>query len=79
MPFGPRCRCRSCARTSLGSYQIHEARAHGADVVLLIVAALEQNTLIGLLERVERLGMTALVESNTEKTKPTGRSRPGPA
>jgi indole-3-glycerol phosphate synthase len=50
----------------VGSYQVHEARAHGADVVLLIVAALEQNTLIGLLERVESLGMTALVEVHTE-------------
>jgi indole-3-glycerol phosphate synthase len=50
----------------LGSYQVHEARAHGADVVLLIVAALDQNTLIGLRERVESLGMTALVEVHTE-------------
>ena len=47
-------------------YQVHEARAHGADVVLLIVAALEQNTLIGLRERIESLGMTALVEAHTE-------------
>ena len=50
----------------VGSYQVHEARAHGADVVLLIVAALDQNTLIGLRERVESLGMTALVEVHTE-------------
>ena len=49
----------------VGSYQVHEARAHGADVVLLIVAALEQNVLIGLRERVESLGMTALVEVHT--------------
>lgn len=49
------------------SYQVHEARAHGADVVLLLVAALDQNTLIGLRERVESLGMTALVEVNTEE------------
>lgn len=49
------------------SYQVHEARAHGADVVLLIVAALDQNTLIGLRERVESLGMTALVEVHTEE------------
>jgi indole-3-glycerol phosphate synthase len=48
------------------SYQVHEARAHGADVVLLIVAALDQNTLIGLRERIESLGMTALVEVHTE-------------
>jgi indole-3-glycerol phosphate synthase len=50
----------------VGSYQVHEARAHGADAVLLIVAALDQNTLIGLRERVESLGMTALVEVHTE-------------
>jgi indole-3-glycerol phosphate synthase len=50
----------------VGSYQVHEARAHGADMVLLIVAALDQNTLIGLRERIESLGMTALVEVHTE-------------
>ncbi|WP_020671567.1 indole-3-glycerol phosphate synthase TrpC [Amycolatopsis nigrescens] len=43
-------------------YQVHEARLHGADMVLLIVAALEQNALSALLDRVESLGMTALVE-----------------
>ena len=47
-------------------YQVHEARAHGADLVLLIVAALEQNVLCGLLDRIESLGMTALVEVHTE-------------
>ncbi|QPK80502.1 indole-3-glycerol phosphate synthase TrpC [Schaalia sp. ZJ405] len=46
-------------------YQIHEARAHGADIVLLIVAALEQNVLVSLLERVHSLGMEALVESHS--------------
>ena len=50
----------------ISSYQVHEARAHGADLVLLIVAALEQNALVGLLERVESLGMTALVEVHNE-------------
>ncbi len=50
----------------VSSYQVHEARAHGADLVLLIVAALEQNALMGLLERVESLGMTALVEVHDE-------------
>ena len=51
----------------VSSYQVHEARAYGADIVLLIVAALEQNALIGLLERVESLGMTALVEVHDEQ------------
>ena len=46
-------------------YQVHEARAHGADVVLLIVAALEQNALVALTDRIESLGMTALVEVHT--------------
>ena len=55
-----------CKDFVVSAYQVHEARAHGADVVLLIVAALEQNALVGLLERVESLGMTALVEVHTE-------------
>ncbi|MGY1838536.1 MULTISPECIES: indole-3-glycerol phosphate synthase TrpC [unclassified Modestobacter] len=50
----------------VSSYQVHEARAHGADLVLLIVAALEQPVLTGLLERIESLGMTALVEVHSE-------------
>lgn len=44
------------------SYQVWEARAYGADLVLLIVAALEQEALVSLVERVHSLGMTALVE-----------------
>lgn len=47
-------------------YQVWEARANGADLVLLIVAALEQDVLLGLRERVESLGMTALVEVHDE-------------
>jgi indole-3-glycerol phosphate synthase len=43
-------------------YQVWEARAHGADMVLLIVAALEQMALESLVERIHSLGMTALVE-----------------
>ncbi len=45
-------------------YQIWEARAHGADVVLLIVAALEQTVLTSYIERTHSLGMTALVETH---------------
>ena len=43
-------------------YQVWEARAHGADLCLLIVAALEQTVLESLVDRVHSLGMTALVE-----------------
>jgi indole-3-glycerol phosphate synthase len=51
----------------IGTYQVHEARAAGADLVLLIVAALEQNVLASLLDRIESLGMTALVEVHNEE------------
>lgn len=47
-------------------YQVYEARAHGADLVLLIVAALDQPRLAGLLDLVTALGMTALVEVHDE-------------
>jgi indole-3-glycerol phosphate synthase len=56
-----------CKDFIVSSYQVHEARAHGADVILLIVAALEQNALVSLLERAESLGMTVLVEVHTEE------------
>ncbi|MDX6203378.1 MAG: indole-3-glycerol phosphate synthase, partial [Frankiales bacterium] len=48
------------------SYQLWEARAHGADLALLIVAALEQNALESLVERTISLGMTPLVEVHDE-------------
>jgi indole-3-glycerol phosphate synthase len=50
----------------VSSYQLWEARAHGADLILLIVAALEQEALISLLERTQSLGMTPLVEVHDE-------------
>ena len=50
----------------ISSYQLWEARVYGADVILLIVAALDQHTLVGLRERAESLGMTALVEVHDE-------------
>lgn len=46
-------------------YQVREARAHGADLVLLIVGALEDGLLRGLLQLTESLGMHALVEAHT--------------
>ncbi len=44
------------------SYQLWEAREAGADLALLIVAALEQQALISLIERAQSLDLTALVE-----------------
>jgi indole-3-glycerol phosphate synthase len=49
----------------VSSYQLWEARAHGADLALLIVAALEQNALESLVERAHSLGLTAVVECHT--------------
>jgi indole-3-glycerol phosphate synthase len=46
----------------VSSYQLWEAREAGADLVLLIVAALEQPALVSLVERAESLGLTPLVE-----------------
>ena len=45
--------------------QVWEARAAGADAVLLIVAALEQRDLVALLDLAETTGMAALVEAHT--------------
>ena len=45
-------------------YQVFEARAAGADLVLLIVAALDQSTLQQLYSLITSLGMTALVEAH---------------
>ncbi len=49
----------------VSSYQLWEARAHGADLVLLIVAALEQNALVSLVERAHSIGLVPLVEVHT--------------
>ncbi|MFB0835530.1 indole-3-glycerol phosphate synthase TrpC [Arthrobacter halodurans] len=47
-------------------FQVWEARAHGADLVLLIVAALDDGPLRELLGLARELGMEALVETHTE-------------
>lgn len=47
------------------AYQLWEARAAGADVVLLIVAALSDAELVAFLALAAELGLTALVEAHT--------------
>ena len=46
-------------------YQVFEARAAGADLVLLIVAALDQVTLASLFDLTSQLGMAVLVETHS--------------
>ena len=47
------------------AYQLFEARAAGADMALLIVAALTDPELISLVERAKSIGLTPLVEVHT--------------
>ncbi len=49
------------------SYQLWEARAAGADLALLIVAALPQTQLESLVERAVSIGLTPLVEVHDEE------------
>ena len=49
------------------SYQLWEARAAGADLVLLIVAALDQNALEALHRAGRSIGLTPLVEVHDEE------------
>lgn len=50
---------------TVDEYQIYEARAHDADLVLLIVAALDDSQLRDYLALTHELGMSALVETHT--------------
>ena len=55
-----------CKDFVLDSYQIYQARAHGADAILLIVAILNQQELKTLVETARSLGMAALVEIHSK-------------
>ena len=54
-----------CKEFIIDPYQIHLARAAGADAVLLIVAILSDRDLQDFLNAIHSLGMTALVEVHT--------------
>ena len=54
-----------CKEFIIDPYQIHLARATGADAVLLIVAILSDRDLQDFLNTIHSLGMTALVEVHT--------------
>ena len=47
-------------------YQVYEARAAGADAILLITAVLGDKDLASLLQLTHKLGMNALIEVHTE-------------
>jgi indole-3-glycerol phosphate synthase len=55
-----------CKDFIVTSYQLWEARASGADMALLLVAAMDQNALLSLIERAESIGLTPLVEVHDE-------------
>jgi indole-3-glycerol phosphate synthase len=48
-------------------YQLYEARAAGADAILLIVAMLPQDQLAALADNAKPLGLTALVEVHNQE------------
>lgn len=49
----------------ISAYQLWEARAVGADMVLLMASVLDQQALVCLVERAESIGLTPLVEAHT--------------
>ncbi|MDQ3307577.1 MAG: indole-3-glycerol phosphate synthase TrpC [Actinomycetota bacterium] len=55
-----------CKDFIVTSYQLWEARAAGADLALLIVAALDDNELCCLIDRARSIGLTPLVEVHSE-------------
>ncbi|MDP5225913.1 MULTISPECIES: indole-3-glycerol phosphate synthase TrpC [Arthrobacter] len=52
---------------TVDEYQIWEARAHGADLILLIAAALDDAQLKGFSELAHELGMNVLLETHTRE------------
>lgn len=48
-------------------YQIHEAKAYGADIILLIASILDKNQISHLTEVAKSLGLTVLLEVHSEE------------
>jgi indole-3-glycerol phosphate synthase len=59
-----------CKDFIIDPIQVLEARASGADALLLITAILEQETLVHLLQRARSLGMACLVEVHDDEEIP---------
>ena len=51
-----------CLDLVVSSYQLWEARAHGAELVLLSAAALQGEALVSLVERADSIGLTPVID-----------------
>lgn len=51
----------------LDPYQVYEAKAHGADVILLIAASLSKNDMLEMTQLAKDLNLEVLVEVHTEE------------
>jgi indole-3-glycerol phosphate synthase len=51
----------------IDEYQVYEAKAHGADLILLIAAILDDATMVRLLKLAHSLGLEVLIESHTKE------------
>jgi indole-3-glycerol phosphate synthase len=51
----------------LDTYQVYEAKAHGADLILLIAASLSKEEMLRLSETAKELDLEVLVEVHTEE------------
>lgn len=51
----------------LDPYQVYEAKAHGADIILLIAASLTRDEMLKMTELARELGMEVMVEVHDEK------------
>ena len=56
-----------CKDFFLDEYQVYEARAAGADAILLICAMLDDRLLAQLFHLAEQLGMDSLIETHSEE------------